>query len=284
MTIPSLAPPTFSNPKTFHKYAYNGFEAPHNFPDPQSLEAYRQMQFQKSEIQVQWIARRIPKSPEILELGCGNGRLLVCMAKKGMLHKGLGTDVAPSRIEFAQRWCRKLHLSDLLSFQVQDVLEFPVYGRRFDLAVCITGAFGYFGCVPQRDLKFLQWATQQLKPGGLLILELYHHHQLEKSCLSSPNFKVQFWNSLPPNDPFSFYLHEVRLHPKRKSLEHMKVFIRRDGAVDSPRTEWLRLYSLSEVRILLQRAGFRVLACSDNWKERSPRKHTEVSVWAAQKK
>jgi 2-polyprenyl-3-methyl-5-hydroxy-6-metoxy-1,4-benzoquinol methylase len=84
--------------------AYEGLEDASSFPDAASVERYRHLLVARTAIQADFLIRRIPAPARLLEVACGNGRLLIEMARRRAIASGLGLDVARSRIAFAERW------------------------------------------------------------------------------------------------------------------------------------------------------------------------------------
>jgi SAM-dependent methyltransferase len=199
----------------------------------------------------------------VLEIGCGNGRLLVSLARAGHLTSGHGIDLADSRVRFAREWADDLGLGDV-RFEVGDALEMPIQPVTYDTVVCITGALGYFEPLAQGSAAALlsRWAAE-LRAGGLLVLELYPHPEL-RPVLDASGGSVRLWRELEPPDPWRFYLSDLRLIDG--VLVHEKTFIHRTtGLVDSGRSERLKLYSQIEIEELLERAGFGEIRCFEGW-------------------
>lgn len=240
--------------------AYEGIEA--NFTDRAALETYRATMLARSAEQADFIAPLLDRS-SVLEVGCGNGRLLIELASRGVLSDGAGVDVARSRVEFARNWAADLRGMSL-RFDVADACEMSLPPDAYDAVLCITGTFGYFEAVRPGMTAALaaRWA-QALRSGGLLVLELYPHPELVP-VLKAAGGSVRLWRELDSGDPWRFYLSD--LHIQDGILVHEKTFIHRtSGEVDSGRRERLKLYSEDEVRALLAGAGFAEISCHEGW-------------------
>lgn len=202
----------------------------------------------------------------VLEIGCGNGRLLIELARRRALRTGSGVDAARSRIEFARRWSEDLRLASL-RFEVADALEMTLAPAGYDAILCITGAFAYFEPLAAGTALVLarRWA-QALRPGGLLVLELYPHPELVR-VLAAAGGSVRLWRELDPDDPWRFYLSDLQVD--HGVLIHAKTFIHRtSGHVDAGRRERLALYSEAELRNLVRSAGFTDIFCREGWTDR----------------
>lgn len=257
------------------KSVYEGLEAA--FSDQASEDAYRAAMLARSAEQGDFLSARLDHA-SVLEAGCGNGRLLIELARRGSLREGLGIDLASSRIQFARRWVQQERLEEL-RFEVADVLELLLPTAAYDAIICITGAFAYFepvrtssGAAVLRD-----WATA-LRPSGLLVLELYPHPEIVRLLEVDPG-PLRLWQELGPEDPWRFYLSELRI--ENGILVHDKTFIHRaTGEVDAGRRERLMLYSEQQIRELLIGAGLTEVACREGWSDR-PYAQGEVMVVTA---
>lgn len=226
--------------------AYEGLEAPESFPDRETLERYRESLLANSAAQADLLGAA---GPRVLEIGCGNGRLLIELARRGVAERALGVDVSASRIAFAAEWARELGM-DGLEFRAQDALALDLEPGSFDAAICITGALGYFGAAdPRLDGRLLDLMREAVRPGGLIVLELYPHPR-ERRLLEAAGGEINLWKELAADDPWRFYLSGMKL--AGGVLRHEKTFVHRhDGRIDEGRVESLYLYTPEEVTELL---------------------------------
>ena len=240
--------------------AYEGLEG--SFPDRTARDDYRLAMLAKTEAQADFLQPLLAQA-SMLEVGCGNGRLLIELARRGCLLKGKGIDIAESRIAFAREWSADLGLASL-QFEAEDALRVEWPFDVYDAIVCITGAFAYFETIEAGSARaLLQRWLRTLRPGGLLVLELYPHPEVVR-LLDVAGETIRLWQELPPDDPWRFYLSEIRLHDG--ILVHDKTFIHRvTGEIDSGRRERLRLYSAQELRELLTTVGLTEVALHHGW-------------------
>ena len=203
--------------------AYQGVEAAQNFSTTAELEAYRSRCLAKTEAQSRYCTDFLSGQERVLEIGCGNGRLLVQLAHQHQLSAGLGIDVAASRIAFATQWTNDLGLDAVLTFATGDVLAEPDLDGSFDLIVCMTGAFGYFEALKAGgDKQVLAWLGRHAQCGSRLVLELYQYPDDIRQCQHQSDATLRRWVELPPEDPFRFYLHK-RAEPARLPLPEKSV-------------------------------------------------------------
>jgi SAM-dependent methyltransferase len=235
--------------------AYEGLEALDRFTEPGSLEAYRASMLERTAAQAAFVRDRLDaQRGSVLEIGSGNGRLLLDLARSGHVTRALGIELSESRTAFAQRWARDLDCASTIEFRAGDALSTDL-GGEWDLAACITGTFGYFDAfVPGSATRLLQALHDALRPGGALVLELYPH-PAERRLVEAASGTLRTWRELDEGDPWRFYLSEFSIDGS--VLSHRKTFVHRtSGEIDEGRSERLVLYTASEIEALLDAAGF----------------------------
>jgi SAM-dependent methyltransferase len=243
----------------FYKTGYEGFEKPENFPTAESLENYRKLLLEKSAAQIEFITAKLGRRTlRALEIGAGNGRLLVGLAQRGVLEHGVGIDISQSRIGFAKHWISDLGIRSVEMIS-GDAIEFHDFEEgAFDLAVCITGAFGYLGAIddkaPQRVLRTMHRA---LKPGGSALFELYQIAEQRRQMLRLNDGRLRTWQPLPAEDRFAYYLDDFQYFQDLNVLRHEKIFIGRDGSIDAGREEVLTYYTRNSFSDLLTSSGYK---------------------------
>jgi len=255
------SPADFDSRKT-----YQGVEAPEGFTDPDALEKYRALCRGKSDVEGRLIEPLLTGNERILEIGCGNGRNLIRLAEKKKLRSALGMDVATSRVAFAREWARDSGLDRILEFRDSDVMVEPAAPASFDMIICITAAFGYFGALEKGgDARMMEWMAGNLVPGGRLVMELYLYPGEIALMRERPGEPLRHWAELPASDPFRFYLHERWWDGKGGILYHKKLFIHRSGRVDEGRGDSQRIYRLDEISVLMERSGLKVEKACGDW-------------------
>jgi SAM-dependent methyltransferase len=241
--------------------AYEGLEG--SFTDREALASYRASMLERSAPQAEFLGALLPDEARVLEVGTGNGRLLIELGRRGALSEGLGIDLARSRIAFADDWARDLDLEHL-RFEAGDVFERDYEPESYSAAVCITGAFAYFEpLVAGSALRLARLLHHVLEPGGLLVLELYPHPG-ERALLEATGSEVRTWQELDSDDPWRYYLSHYELDGE--VLSHEKTFIHRTtGEVDAGRRERLQLYTPEALESMLGEAGFHDVAFFEGW-------------------
>ena len=117
----------------------------------------------------QTVAGRLPPSPRILEVACGNGELakaaaLHCLAEdpSGRSGRVVATDFSAEMVAHARANLAVLGAGDVVRCEVQDGQALSFEDRTFD---AVLSAFGIF-LFPDRRAGFRE-AARVLAPGGL---------------------------------------------------------------------------------------------------------------------
>lgn len=93
----------------------------------------------------------------LLDLGCGDGRIVLAAAARGA--HGVGVDLDPERIREAQAQAETLGLTDQVRFEVQDLM-------KADLSeATVVSAY----LLPQANLKLRHKLQTELRPGSRLL-------------------------------------------------------------------------------------------------------------------
>lgn len=110
--------------------------------------------------ELRWLQTHLPSgSPDVLDLGCGNGALLEKLAPS--IHSGVGLDASSRMVELSRR---RNAGSDTLRFETIDGPKLPLPDASLDVAVSLL-SFRYLDWDPlMLELK------RVLRPGGRLLV------------------------------------------------------------------------------------------------------------------
>ena len=119
---------------------------------------------------------------KVLDLGCGNGRYFPLFEEKGVEY--FGADNSKRLIDIA----KKKHPDG--KFQEGDALSIPFPDNNFDKVYSIA----VLHHIPSRELRMLMLKEVRriLRPGGFLILTVWHFYKLEAKFLLFKHFIQRF--------------------------------------------------------------------------------------------
>ena len=269
--------------KTSNLKAYDNIEKNSNYKNPQELIRYRNHLLQKSQVQAEFIKGYCDKKLKVFEACSGNSRLLYQLHMDLILEEGTGIEISRSRTDFAEEW-KKEFPGVKVSNICQNLIECQVPDEYYDLAVCITGAFGYFYPIDTSypDL-LLNKFNKLLKSDGCLLLELYQHVNTIEFCKMNNKHEYNNWVELPESDPFRYYLSKYTFFVLERCLESKEIFIKRDGYIDDTKKEVLKVYSLREVNIMLEQNGFKLEGAYSEWDKKEYNDQSEKLIIMARK-
>ncbi|MGZ3686771.1 MAG: SAM-dependent methyltransferase [Bdellovibrionota bacterium] len=181
---------------------------------------------------------QLPTGAVVGDVPCGDGRLAIALAKKGLRVRGL--DISPELIRAAGETAFREGVS--LQLEVGDMKEMK--WEDLDGAYCFGNSFAYFDESGNR--RFLSAIQRSLKPGGRFLLQT---NVIAESILTRPFSRT--WFELGD----ILFLHSVRYEPERASLISDYQFTR--GAECEKKQAIYRVYGLRELLGLLEEAGFR---------------------------
>jgi SAM-dependent methyltransferase len=114
-----------------------------------------------------WLRPQLTGRRNILDAGCGYGRIAQPLSEAG--HDVLGIDLDPGLITDARRRARGLKLP--LRYRVGDIRALPAAEASQDAVLCLWSTFQHL-LTRADQRRFLGEARRVLRPGGRLILEM----------------------------------------------------------------------------------------------------------------
>jgi len=135
------------------------------------------------------LKKYLKKDNDVLDIGCGNGRLYSFLKKTSLCKKYLGIDQSKELIDLA-----KNNYKDGDFLVVDNVLKLPFADNSFDTVVAIA----FFHHIPSNKLrrKMLYEIKRVLKPGGILFMTNWNLWQ--KNLWQKYNIK--WWQFFLPHN------------------------------------------------------------------------------------
>ncbi|TWU35093.1 class I SAM-dependent methyltransferase [Novipirellula artificiosorum] len=189
------------------------------------------------------------KTQRLLEPGCGSGRLVAAMAKRG--YDVTGLDLNRPMLDYLQKRLarRGLRASLILGDMTQMTLD-----TRFDAAFCTFNTFRHLTS-ETAAIAHLNSVADHLRSGGIYILGFH--------CipLDADEESTERWSAVHGGTRVHVTLRVVDFN-RRKRLETLRASIKavtRGGKVHRVRSEFpLRLYTIQQAKGLLKKVSNRL--------------------------
>ena len=179
----------------------------------------------------------------VLDVPCGNGRLTFELANRG--YRVTGVDIAEEFIEEARSRARDGTAS--VEFILGDMRNIEGLGV-YDGAFCFGNSFGFLEYADME--KFLAGVARALKPGARFLVNTA---MAAESVL--PDFEEQSCHEMG-----DIVMTIKERYVAEESCVDSEYIFERNGETDSRKAKhWI--YTVAEIRRLLERAGFKVLDC-----------------------
>jgi SAM-dependent methyltransferase len=205
----------------------------------QPLEAPEQV---RREVDFIVKALDLPAEAKVLDLCCGQGRHSLELARRGF--QVVGVDLSEALLYAARKRAESEGLS--VTFLHCDMREID-FADEFDAVINMFTSFGYLESEAE-DEKVLGKVAQALKSGGKFLLDVVNRDRLVR------DFQAREWHAA---DEGWLVLEERTFDHLSGRMETRWVCVARDG-VRYERLSSVRLYTTSELRTMLERAGLKV--------------------------
>ncbi len=203
--------------------------APHIADDYDNFFAFNRL----FELDGQVLAHYVRPAGLVVDLGCGTGRSLVPLARRGL--RGLAIDLSENMLRQVQE--KAVHENLSIHCVRANIVDLDwLSDHCADYVICLFSTLGMVHGAENR-LRVLRHARRVLKPGGIFVLHVHN-----------------FWFSLyDPGGPWWVLTNLVQSALRRDIERGDKYFLYRG----IPRM-FLHVFTYRELRRALGRAGFRV--------------------------
>lgn len=215
-----------------------------DFFDENYLELYLEKQKEELAIkQVDFIINSLSlkKEDRVLDLGCGIGRHIIELGKRGIF--AVGVDFNEKYIEIANKLKGDLENVQLIKMDMREIN----FEKEFDAAISVWTSFGYFA--NEENLFLLKKINLSLKENGKFFLDIENIFYMLKNLPRERWEKVDDFYILERND----------LNFKTSRLKTERVIIK--NGVIKTYTRIYRIFTLKEIELYLNKSGFKIINC-----------------------
>ena len=220
------------------------------------------------------LAKHLGQKPaSVLDVGCGAGRHLLELARRG--HRVTGFDLRPEMVEFVKEEARKSKLT--VNVSVGDLRRMTMEGT-YGLAICLMDTFRYL-LTNDEILRHLERVASHLQPSGLYVTDFWVPQRWDQIA----NEVYQWEQTHGTTTVRVFYVqHPDSVDPVSQTFEDELVFaVEEDGVSREIRGERTRtrLIMPQEFCALIQASG--VFECIGMFSEfdRSKPLETDSMSW-----
>ncbi|MDP7179744.1 MAG: methyltransferase domain-containing protein [Candidatus Woesearchaeota archaeon] len=191
--------------------------------------------------QVDFIEEALELKPgqRVLDLGCGNGRHAISLARRGIDVTGL--DISQVALDLAQQKADKEGID--LSLVKGDMRNLPLREDSFDAVYSYASSFGYSTFLD--DLKITYDIARVLKPGGLFLIDYVNSGMVRK------NFLEQVWDE----GQTRYILKDRTLDEEAKRINVEWIFIYKGPQAESRHQITLEAYTPENLKAAIGSAG-----------------------------
>lgn len=190
-----------------------------------------------------------------LELGCGNGRLSIPMARQGArVH---GVDASPQMlVDFKEKASRELRgVQERLSWQEGDFRALDLKGQLFDTVIWPFNALHH--CKNPDDLRaVLAGAKAALKEGGTMFIDCYLPDRVLYD--RDPALRYEERTFTDPRDGRSLYSWEECRWDEETKIHHVYYIYQRQSGYEERLHLELRMFEHDELAEIIDQSGFRL--------------------------
>ena len=190
-----------------------------------------------------------PEGKRLLDIGCGAGRHMIALAKRG--YAMTGVDIQPEMVAYVQEAAKRAKVP--VAASVDDLQHLTINGT-YDLAYCVMDTFRFL-LTNEQIIAHLRAVGDRLAPGGLYLTDFWVPRQWDQI-----GSEIHQWEQTEGDLTVRvFYLqHPESADPVTQTFEDELVFeIQKNGHTEEIRggRTRTRLIMPQEFKALIQASG-----------------------------
>ena len=247
-------------------------------------------EFNEGGPEVAYFQRFVEDGQPALDMACGTGRLLLPYLRAGLDVDGC--DVSGDMIALCRARAEREALEPTLFVQAMHELDPP----RSYRTIVVCGGFG-LGSDRAQDLQALDRFHEHLEPGGLLVLDNEVPYANVRQWLRWPKGervgRPKPWTDVGSDRRSASDGSELALQSRlldidpleQRAILEMRAQEWREGELvaEEEHTLHIGLYFTNELQLMLERAGFEVVAVHGGHEEREATADDDFVVFVARK-
>lgn len=186
---------------------------------------------------------------DILELGCGTGRITVPLALEGFAMDGI--DIEESMLNVAKNKASQENLN--INFTLSDFREFDI-NKKFDLIILPFCSMGHILNLQDFE-KTMSCIKEHLKPNGKFVFDLYNPN-LE--ILTRPSDNTYILTKYKDKDNNEIIMKEKNTYDNSTQINYITFYYERNGEIDDQDEYVMKIYFPKEIDALIKYNGFKI--------------------------
>lgn len=194
----------------------------------------------------------------VLELGCGTGRLLVPLTQLDLPITGV--DISPALLAVAREKLARTRNGQRVTLVEADLRRLALDQRDFAFAFCTSNTLMHLAD-PHDQLAALQAAADHLRPGGLLLVDLFHPDIARLIDVDGVQELADRWQREDGTEVIKWSVRTLDLAEQRQDTLFIYEETAPDGSVRRTHCPFaLRYLWRNELVLMLERCGLTVEA------------------------
>ena len=192
----------------------------------------------------------------VLELGCGTGRLLLHLASTDL--PVTGVDISPALLAIARRKMALVPQGQQVTLLEADLRELDLPARDFAFVFCTSNTLMHLAD-PAEQLAVLMRAAEHLRPGGLLLIDLFQPDITRLLAVQGVMELADEWMREDGTEVIKWSVRTVDLAEQVQDTLFIYEEIAPDGTVRRTRCPFtLRYLWRNEAELMLRVAGLQI--------------------------